>query len=355
MEYRIPGIVVTGCGTVICCYEGRMDTHNDWAQIDIVVCRSTDGGEHMERQVIASSDGVTGSQEPVTWNNPVLIRDGERIHLLFHRNYETAYHCFSDDDGVTFSKPTEITEAFREFPYEWNVCASGPGHGIVTESGRLIVPVWLACGEALDESGRKKAHNPSVAGAIYSDDSGTTWHAGALTEGIVNANETSIVQRNDGQILFNIRNNETERCRVLGISPDGAAGFTKIWKETALPDPKCFGSMVRLDEKRIGFVNCANADKEHPLGERIFLTVSVSKDDGISWNPEIRVDTYGGYADMAVWDGVLYVFYERSVWTKEQRIIKGLVLKQFRLEEQVLLTGRNKGAGEHESGCQRAV
>ena len=172
LEYRIPGIVVTENGTVICCYEGRMDTHNDWAQIDILVCRSTDGGETFARQVIAGSAGVLDDagkkesnaasdrvldaasdkasdkaldaasnktlhktpeqQESVTWNNPVLIQDGELVHLLFHKNYETAYYCFSDDDGITFSEPVEITTAFREFPWEWNVCASGPGHGIVT-------------------------------------------------------------------------------------------------------------------------------------------------------------------------------------------------------------------------------
>lgn len=351
MEYRIPGIVVTEKGTVICCYEGRMDTHNDWAQIDIVVCRSTDGGETFTRQVIAGSVEAPDSamdkaldkvpnqvsnqtpeqQEPVTWNNPVLICDGELVHLVFHKNYEMAYHCVSEDDGVTFSEPVEITAAFQEFPWKWNVCASGPGHGIVTENGRLLIPVWMACGEPLDEDGRKKAHQPSVAGAVYSDDRGKTWHAGALVNGVCNANETTLAERTDGSILFNFRNHEAEGCRVLGVSTDGVSGFEKIWKETGLPDPKCFGSMVRMPDGRLGFINCANADRTHPLGERIFLTYYVSGDDGEHWKPSVFVDTYGGYADVTADGERLYVFYEQSVWNEELRRVNHLILKRYQL------------------------
>lgn len=335
MEYRIPGIIVTEKGTIICCYEGRMDTHNDWAQIDIVVCRSSDGGEHFARQVIASTDEAaddSGKREPVTWNNPVLIRDGELVHLVFHRNYETAYHCVSLDDGLTFSEPVEITAAFREFPWEWNVCASGPGHGLVTKRGRLVIPIWLACGKSLDETGRKKAHQPSTAGAIYSDDRGKTWHAGPLVDGIVSANETAAVERSDGTVLFNFRNKEPDGCRAFGISRDGAGEFERIWREPGLPDPECFGSMARLDEGRIGFVNCANRERNHLLGERIFLTVSVSGDDGESWKPSVLVDIYGGYADMAVDGDRLYVFYEQSTWNEKLKRVNHLMLKRFRLE-----------------------
>lgn len=351
MEYRIPGIVVTEKGTILCCYEGRMDTHNDWARIDIVVCRSVDGGKCFARQVIASSEGTVmtrgamdqkcpgqkdsvvklQSQEPVTWNNPVLVQDGELVHLVFHRNYETAYYCFSSDDGLTFSEPMEITAAFREFSFRWNVCASGPGHGIVTKNGRLLIPVWLALGESLDEGGRKKAHNPSVAGAIYSDDRGKTWHAGALVDGIISANETTIAEMNDGRILFNFRNREPDGCRMLGISPDGVHGFEKVWKEPGLPDPGCFGSMIRMKDGRTGFINCANSDVTNSLGERIFLTCYISEDDGDNWTPSVLVDTCGGYGDIATDGDKLYVFYEQSVWNEELKKVNHLILKCFQV------------------------
>lgn len=337
MEYRIPGMVVTCRGTLICCYEGRMDTHNDWASIDIVVCRSTDEGKSFTRQVIASGDEAGEADSPETWNNPVLIADDELVHLVFHKNYESAYYCFSSDEGESFSDPVDITEAFLEFPFRWNVCASGPGHGIVTERGRLMIPVWLAAGEVLDSTGRIKAHNPSTAGVIYSDDRGRTWQAGTLVDGIKNANETTIAQISGGRILFNFRNGEELRCRVLGISPDGVSGFTKIWTETGLPDPQCFASMVKADGQALYFINCANNNLDHPMGKRIFLTCFRSEDDGTVWTPVILVDTYGGYADLAVFGDKLYVFYEQSTWNDTLRRVHGLMMKQFKVERRTVL------------------
>lgn len=328
-EYRIPGIVVTEKGTLLFCYEGRMESHNDWAQIDIVVLRSEDHGKTVSRTVIADSKGEEGGQ-PVTWNNPVLVADGELIHLIYHKNYEKAYYCVSEDDGITFSGPVEITGAFREFDYGWNVCASGPGHGIVTRDKTLMVPVWIADGEVLDEAGRKKAHNPSTSGLIYSKDRGKTWHAGALASGITNANETSIAELPDGRILFNIRNGEPEKCRVLAVSSDGLTQIDEWWKEEELPDPKCFGSMVKMGESGIGFVNCANRDLDHPSGKRIFLTVSESR-SGKDWNPLIYVDTFGGYADLAWDEKHLYVFYEQCVWKEELKRVNHLILKVYGL------------------------
>ncbi len=328
MEYRIPGIIITRKGTLLCCYEGRMNTCDDWAKIDIVICRSTDGGINFSKQIVCASE-EEHEQGAVTWNNPVLIEDGEMIHLIFHKNYEKAYYCFSRNDGITFSKPEDITYVFKTYPCEWNVCASGPGHGIVTQNGRLIVPVWIANGEVLDESSRKKAHAPSIAGSIYSDDRGKTWRAGALVHGVANANETTIAELPDYRILFNFRNTEQERFRVLGISEDVAVGFIKVWTEKGLPDPQCFGSMVSLDEKRIGFVNCANNDLDHPLGKRIYLTVYESQNEGTQWSPMIHVDVSGGYADIAVYGNQLYVFYEQCTWNKDIKRVNHLILKQF--------------------------
>lgn len=330
MEYRIPGITATKKGALLCCYEGRKEAYNDWSPIDVVVLRSMDQGKTFSRTVLSPEEKKQPG-ESVTWNNPVLIADQELVHLIYHKNYEAAYYCVSEDDGKTFSKPIEITEAFREFPYQWNVCASGPGHGIVTKGGRLLVPVWLAQGESLDETGRRKAHNPSVSGTIYSDDRGKTWHAGVLTKGIANANETSIAELSDGRILFNIRNAEPEKCRVLGLSQDGIQELSDLWLEPGLPDPKCFGSMVRLDEKRLGFVNCASNDLENALGKRIYLTFYVSNDSGRSWKPWIDVDCFGGYADAAVFENQLYLFYEQSLWTEKEKRVNRLLLKTYKI------------------------
>lgn len=326
-EYRIPGLIVTQKETLIYCYEGRKETCNDWAQIDIILGRSSDGGETFTEQKIASSK----QGEICTYNNPVLIADGDKVHLVFHKNYETAYYCYSEDDGITFSEPVEITDAFKEFTYTWNVCASGPGHGIATRAGRLLIPIWLANGEVLDLEGRKKRHQPSVSGAIYSDDRGKSWHAGVLVNGIYNANETTIVQCADNSILFNFRNEEKSCCRILGVSPDGIQDFTKVWFENKLEDPKCFGSMVQINKEKLAFINCANQKLDPISGDRVFLTIHESIDRGQNWKEIILVDKQGGYADIAVCGDKLYTIYEQSSWQKEYSRVDHLILKKYKL------------------------
>lgn len=78
----------------------------------------------------------------------------------------------STDDGLTWSKPVEITATFDTFKkhYDWK-----PGHACsVTathfNNGRLVVPVWLSTGEG------GNAHRPSVTATIYSDDQGKSWY-----------------------------------------------------------------------------------------------------------------------------------------------------------------------------------
>ena len=46
----------------------------------------------------------------------------------------------SDDDGLTWSEPEEITESVKE--PSWSYLGTGPGHGIQLGSGRLLIPCW---------------------------------------------------------------------------------------------------------------------------------------------------------------------------------------------------------------------
>lgn len=320
-EYRIPGIAVTERGTVLLCCEGRMDTQSDWGQIDIVLWRSCDGGETWEQQVIR----LPGAE---MMNNPVPVPDGDRVLMVLHTNYARAWCMESTDEGRTWSEPWEITSAYREFSFAWNVCASGPGHGIRTRGGRLIVPVWLANGKQTGPG--EFAHQPSGAGAVYSDDHGRTWHAGAWTADMSDANETSLVQLADGRILFNFRNRETDFCRRLGIADEYGGALQHIWKCGDLPDPWCFGGMAALADGTAVFVNCATgaADPQAPRA-RAHVTVRTSDDCGATWQKMVYVAKDGGYADIAVRGDVMYVLYEEGDTVRD--CIARLVLKKYRI------------------------
>jgi sialidase-1 len=289
-EYRIPGVIATPKGLVMCC-EARKSPGSDWGKIDVLILRE-DGVRFL----------IEGS-ETDTVNNPTLIADGERTHLIYHLNYARAFHRVSRDFGVTWSEPSEITKTFREFPYEWNVCATGPGHGVRLSTGRLVAPVWFANGRVHEGSQYVADHHPSVAGTIYSDDGGATWRAGALFEGLVDGNETSCAELPNGRVLFNIRHRGEARRRALALSDDGGETSGVARYEDALPDPMCFGSMIRAGGD-LYFVNCDS--------ERGRVKLTVKKLNGDKWTPAFHVDELGGYADIAFDGERLCVFYERG-------------------------------------------
>ena len=150
----------------------------------------------------------------VTYNNPVLIADRDgTVHMLFCLEYMRCFYQRSDDDGVTWSKPVEITAGVRGFQkdYDWKVLATGPNHSIQLKSGRLVVPVWLSTGTG------GNAHRPSVTATIYSDDQGKTWQAGEIavpcTDEWINPNETVAVE-------LARRQRDAQRAqRIQGASP----------------------------------------------------------------------------------------------------------------------------------------
>lgn len=332
MEYRIPAVAVSEKGTVFTAYESRREAGNDWTECRITVRCSRDGGKTFGAAVYPQEQipDCQGSGR-TTCSNPVLIADGSRVHLIFHQDYERAWHCVSEDEGISFQAPEEITDVFRRFPCVWNVCASGPGHGIVTEAGRMIVPVWLALGKVRTDrepGGRVKDHFPSAAGCIYSDDHGKSWSSGFVTTGIENASETALAELADGRLLFNFRNERCERCRVLGIAEPSLSRLERVWPELSLPDPTCFGSMASGREG-LYFINCAHNDPARLYAERIRLTLYRGRNGGTAWEPVMLVDEKGGYADLAVAKGAAYVFYERG----EDGIVKELLLKKINLED----------------------
>ncbi len=303
LYYRIPGILPVR-DALLLTLEARNSTLGDWGDIDIIILRrEQDGGLEQVHKIGQSSLPPDGTMR--TYNNPVLIPDGERVHLIYHKNYEQAFLITSLDGGKTWSDAREITESYRQFPYQWNVCATGPGHGIQTRTGRLVAPVWLANGKVSDD-GMTRAHAPSVAGAIYSDDHGRTWQPGALAVGLANGNETTVAETGDGKLLFNYRNTDQCRRRALALSNDGGESLEPRRFSEDLVDPGCFGSMTATAEG-ILFANCQDADR------RVCLTVKRTLDNGGSWETVWEVDSVGGYPDIAERDGKVYLFYERQI------------------------------------------
>ncbi len=358
--YHIPGIVVTANGTVLAWCEARQNSA-DWGQIAILLRRSTDEGKTWdEPRNIADVPGpktknpfslaVKGiNPSDVTYNNPVLIADSEgTVHMLFCLEYMRCFYQRSDDAGVSWSTPVEITGAFEKFrsTYDWKVLATGPDHGIQLKNGRLIVPVWLSTGTG------GNAHRPSVTTTIYSDDQGKTWHAGDIavpcTEDWTNPNETVAIELADGSVMLNVRSESKAHRRIVTLSKDGATGWSTPKFDDALLEPICMGSIVRCSlasqggKNRILFSNpdnIARADGKEEAGkvrDRKNLTLKLSYDEAHTWPISKPLDSgYSSYSDLAVTkSGKILCFFSRGQNGTDfgGYTFKALTLARFNLE-----------------------
>lgn len=332
--YRIPTIVVTQKGTILAFAEARVDNTSDWAEMSIVMRRSFDNGKTWGPLIKVASN------EKETTHNMVAIvsHDSNMVHFLYCLGYKRVFYIESKDDGQSFSKPKEITQIFEEFKpeFKYRVVATGPGHGIQLNNGRLIVPVWMA---------KRHYHRPSVISAIYSDDRGKTWKRGEVILGkLENPSETTAVQLSDGSVLLNIRNESKINRRAISISKNGISNWTDPVYDDSLLEPTCFGSILRLtskekeDKNRILFVN-PNSIEGKPtelfnLKPRQNLTVKLSYDECKTWPVSKSIDPgSSGYADIAVGkDYTIYCLYERDCPIEKDFDTSAMTIARFNLE-----------------------
>jgi sialidase-1 len=319
---RIPALVVTPGDTLLAFCEARHD-RSDWAPIDILLRRSTDGGRTWtEPRILVAGEGKVAGNP-----TPIVDRDG-RVHLLFQRGYARVFVISSGDDGSTWNEPLEITPTFETFrpEYDWEVVAPGPGHAIQLRSGRLLVPVWLCDPDPSIPGGD---HRPSCVATVYSDDGGATWQRGeivaATTPEYRHPSESVAVELGDGRVMLNIRSESPQHRRLVSCGPDGIGGWSKPVFDEALFEPICMASMIQFtlpdDRRCLLFCNPDSSDRlAEPPSEVWFsprenLTVRLSWDEGRSW-PISRVlePGIGGYSDLAVGrDGMIYCLYEAGL------------------------------------------
>lgn len=318
-SYRIPSLAITRQGTILAAVAGRFEGHGDWGNIDTMLRRSTDGGKSWDEQRVIADDGAN------TVDNATFIIDPESdtIYLMYQINYARAYLKQSTDEGVNWSPPREITDVFDEFRtrdgYPWEVLAMGPGHGITTRTGRMIVPVWLAT---------HRRHRPSISATVYSDDQGKTWQAGEIivanNERTINPSEHMLVERADGRIMANIRTESKQHRRLLSVSDDGARDWSEPEFEDSLYEPICMAGFAAAptadgsSDQVLLFThpnsgpNAPGYDPEWGARARRNLTLRMSHDQGATWNDGLVIESGpSAYSDIAVGgDGYVYILYE---------------------------------------------
>jgi sialidase-1 len=319
--FRIPSVIATRNGTLLAFAEARRFGANDAGDIDLVVKRSADGGRSW------SSLRAIGDDGPNTFGNPcpVLDRATGTLWLLSTHNRgtdrerdiiagtsqgtRTVWVMTSTDDGETWSPPVEITASVKQ--PEWTWYATGPGVGIQTRSGRLVIPA----NHAEAGTGVHRSH------IFYSDDAGTHWTLGASAD--AGTNESQVVELADGRLMLNMRNHppKAENFRMVAVSADGGRTLSKATPDRTLVEPPAQASLIRVtsgiaaDRTRLVFANPASTERER-------LTVRLSDDAGASW-PFARVVHAGpaAYSSLvALPDASIGLLFERGNESPYERI-----------------------------------
>ncbi|MBQ7771746.1 MAG: exo-alpha-sialidase [Bacteroidales bacterium] len=319
--YRIPAMVQAQDGTILAFAEARKFNRSDTGDIDLVLKRSTDGGKTWGEIITVWDDGGNVCGNP----SPVVVSKTGRIVLLSTWNHgedhtgairertgkdtRRVYSMYSDDHGLTWSAPVEITSSVKLD--EWTWYATGPCHALETSSGRLVVP----CNHGISIDGKPAGSHSHV---IYSDDMGETWHIGGCPEV---GDESTVVELQDGSLMLNMRGpRDKDRiekygaARLVAVSRDGGLTFEPPYYEKGLIEPVCNGSIIAYAPSGKNTGKLIFSNPEHK-SKRMNLTIKLSKNNGKTWERAYTV-TEGptAYSDLLVMkDGDVGVLYESGL------------------------------------------
>lgn len=328
--YRIPSLLTLQSGTVLALAEGRRQSASDTGNIAVVLRRSVDGGRTWgELTVVSECAGVTGNPCPVqdvrTGRLLLLLcrnnHDGPEADILMGRAPRTVWICQSDDDGATWSEAREITQQVKR--PEWTWYATGPGHGVQMDGGRLVV----ACDHAVhpEALGHTADRALELADSLYrahlilSDDGGDSWRIGAVSD-VEGTNESAVVGMGACDVYVNSRYHGSE-VRHGSWSSDGGESFAEARPHCGMTDPVCQGSALRVG----GEVLIAQ-----PAGPaRTRLTLHRSTDGGTVFHEAaILCAGHAAYSDLCqVGDDLLCLFE-----TGEEHAYERLDLLRFALK-----------------------
>ena len=103
----------------------------------------------------------------------------------------------SDDDGLTWSQPINITAQVKD--PKWRFVLQGPGRGITTRDGTLVFAAQFRSAPGGPHQGKP------FSTILWSQDRGASWHIGAGVK--VDTTESQVVELQDGRLMLNCRDN----------------------------------------------------------------------------------------------------------------------------------------------------
>lgn len=330
--FRIPAIETAPDGSLIALAEARKyngsDPGCDHNEIDLVCKRSTDGGNTWSKLTVVDAPGERWSA-----CNPATVVDHSNGRIwLFHVRTKPDRSSFtsrpgtddaqawvrsSDDNGVTWSQPADVTRVARDYDH-WACSVFGPGGAIQIQSGRLIAPMNTTT--AGSDTNGQPVLGLSSAFVIFSDDHGDTWQRGGLLmPGENGGNENQLVELADGRLLMDVRQTDGPH-RWLTTSSDGG----QTWSH---PRPGETVTRVACAIHRYS-LKSAGDDRDRIVWtgpkrqERHTLVVRVSYDEGQTFGRECVIcEDFAAYSDLTILkDKSVGVLWERGTERNYQLI-----------------------------------
>ena len=356
-NYRIPSIVITKKGTALAFCTDRKNTLDDHAdEKDLVLCRKEAGGEWSPVIRLASMAGWSHNIQSAVYDEitdtVILMASRSAVTLDEFGGYtdeqrreaaekariaaEAAgvalgrFMLASRDDGLTFTEePFPITPTvIEEGSFIGSTHGSAPGVQLKVGkyAGRLLCPArfTIAHYTTFDELQKYAFNN-----AIWSDDHGATWHSGMPVQ--AGTGEGTLIERQDGTILYNSRAYFHDGKRYLAVSHDGGETFGEFSTDDFLIEEThigCNASFLRVDTKEGALTLFANPRAE----SRRNMTVCVSRDDGASWCHIKQIDAGPSAYSALAWSPVEEKFILLYEHGDENCYSSGLSAAEFDLE-----------------------
>jgi sialidase-1 len=324
--YRIPGLATSNRGTLIAVYDIRYRNGGDLpGDIDVGMSRSIDGGRTWAPMKIVMDKGNDPAHRYDGIGDPAVLVD--RVSgtiwvaaLWSHGNRgwsgsgpgltpdETGQLVLvrSDDDGITWSQPINITSQVKQSP--WCLVLQGPGKGVTMRDGTLVFAAQYQ--DSLDN---KRLPYSTI---IYSSDRGETWQAGTGAFG--DTTEAQVVESEPGVLMLNCRYNRASTRVVMTTTDLGKTWSKHPTSESALIEPRaCMASLIdvgREISKDSGWLLFSNPDSP---SQRQRITIKASPDRGLTWpkpNQVLLDEGIGaGYSCMTMIDAnTVGIVYEGS-------------------------------------------
>jgi len=292
-NYRIPALISTNSGTLIAAANDRRNTLSDRADEQwLVIRRKEVDGDWEDIRVLAATEGMSHAIGNIIYDD---VNDVIYIHYLNSpsdaalMNYiatgENRGLAVSRDDGVTWEiKEIDILPNEDGLACHTHGSASGFVLKYGEHAGRIISPARTAYDYTEGQTTLQTMHYNCT---LYSDDGGVTWQTGGTVQ--PGTGEGTLIEREDGVIMFNSRAYFLDHYRRIAYSCDGGETFTDFGVETALLEPMngVNASFLRTELANGQVITLfANPYVEGDMvgtGTRKNLTICVSYDEGRTW------------------------------------------------------------------------